>query len=62
MDIGVYCLAPIINLFGPPNNIKSNTFLLSTGVDGQGSAILDYGTMDAEIGRASCRERVSTRV
>ena len=49
MDIGVYCLAPIINLFGPPNNIKSNTFLLSTGVDGQGSAILDYGTMDAVL-------------
>ena len=49
MDIGVYCLAPIINLFGLPNNIKSNTFLLNTGVDGQGSAILDYGTMDAVV-------------
>lgn len=49
MDIGVYCLAPIINLFGPPNNIKSNTFLLNTGVDGQGSAILDYETMDAVV-------------
>lgn len=49
MDIGVYCLAPIINLFGLPNNIKSNTFLLNTGVDGQGSAILDYETMDAVV-------------
>lgn len=49
MDIGVYCLAPIINLFGMPKDIKCNTFLLKTGVDGQGSAILNYGEMDAII-------------
>lgn len=49
MDIGVYCLAPIINLFGVPKDIKCNTFFLKTGVDGQGSAILDYGEMDAVI-------------
>lgn len=49
IDIGVYCLAPIINLFSPPNSIKCNAFLLNTGVDGQGSAILDYWTMDTVV-------------
>ncbi|MBN1044364.1 gfo/Idh/MocA family oxidoreductase [Clostridium botulinum] len=49
MDIGIYCLSPMINLFGKPQNIKCNTLFLSNGVDGQGSAILDYGDMDAVI-------------
>ena len=47
MDIGVYTLAPLINLFGKPKNTLSNSFKLSTGVDGQGSVILDYETFDA---------------
>ncbi len=49
MDIGVYCLSPLINLFGKPHDIKCNAFLLNNGVDGQGSAILNYGDMDAVI-------------
>ncbi|MBZ9690456.1 Gfo/Idh/MocA family protein [Clostridium sp. M14] len=49
MDIGIYCLSPMINLFGKPQNIKCNTLFLSNGVDGQGSSILDYGDMDAVI-------------
>lgn len=46
MDIGVYCIEPIINLFGEPKSIKANSFILESGVDGQGSITLDYGDMD----------------
>ncbi len=49
MDIGVYCLYPAIHLFGAPRSIQAMAQRLSTGVDGGGSLILDYGDMDAVI-------------
>lgn len=42
MDIGVYCIHPMINLFGMPNKIVSESMLLESGVDGQGSALFSY--------------------
>lgn len=42
MDIGVYCIHPMINLFGVPNKIVSESMLLESGVDGQGSALFSY--------------------
>lgn len=42
MDIGVYCIEPMINLFGKPRSIKANALMLESGVDGEGSIILDY--------------------
>lgn len=42
MDIGVYCLYPAVVLFGKPANIKANGLLLETGVDAEGSLILNY--------------------
>ena len=32
MDIGVYCIAPMVNLFGKPNTIKANGIMLKTMV------------------------------
>jgi scyllo-inositol 2-dehydrogenase (NADP+) len=49
MDIGVYCLYPMVVLFGKPLNIKANSVMLESGVDGEGSIILDYGDMDAVV-------------
>lgn len=49
MDIGVYTIAPMVNLFGSPLNITSNAYLLETGIDGQGSASFDYGTFEGNI-------------
>lgn len=46
MDIGVYCIEPMVNLFVKPKSIKANGFMLESGVDGQGSIILDYEDMD----------------
>ena len=49
MDIGVYCIHPMVNLFGRPNSLKANAVKLSTGVDGEGSIILEYDDMLADI-------------
>jgi predicted dehydrogenase len=49
MDLGVYCLYPMVVLFGKPKSLKANSVLLESGVDGEGSIVLDYGEMDAVI-------------
>ncbi|ANU22071.1 Gfo/Idh/MocA family protein [Planococcus donghaensis] len=49
MDLGVYCIAPIIHLVGAPESTMKNQFLLSTGADGQGSMIWNYADMEAII-------------
>ena len=49
LDIGVYTLYPLIALFGKPQSVKASGLLLSTGVDGQGSALLQYAESDAVI-------------
>lgn len=49
MDIGVYCIAPAVNLFGIPSSINATSTMLDSGVDGQGSAILSYNGFDAVI-------------
>lgn len=49
MDIGVYCIHPIVKLFGMPTKITSSSLLLPSGVDGQGSIILAYENMEGII-------------
>lgn len=49
MDIGIYGVFPAIQLFGAPKSVQASAGLLSTGVDGHGSLILQYGEMDAVI-------------
>lgn len=49
MDIGVYCIYPLVTLFGKPDEIKASGMLLSSGVDGEGSILLKYKEMDAVI-------------
>lgn len=46
MDIGVYCLYPAVALFGKPKEIKASGFLLATGVDAEGSLVLQYEDKD----------------
>lgn len=43
MDIGVYCIHPMIALFGKPNGIVSQAVFLENGIDGQGTAMVSYG-------------------
>ena len=49
MDIGVYCVYPMIQLFGKPQEIKANSYVLESGVDGEGSIIMKYPEMDIVI-------------
>jgi predicted dehydrogenase len=49
LDIGVYCINPMINLFGKPNEIKANALILESGVDGEGSISFKYDEMDAVV-------------
>lgn len=46
MDIGVYCIHPMVNLFGKPKELKANAIMLASGVDGEGSILFKYEDMD----------------
>ena len=41
-DLGIYCVYPALDFFGPPEAIQAQTHLLSTGADGAGAALLRY--------------------
>lgn len=49
LDLGIYCLYPILNMFGSPKKIKSFSVKVDGGVDGVGTTILDYGSFLATI-------------
>ncbi|MFS0868950.1 Gfo/Idh/MocA family protein [Paenibacillus xylanilyticus] len=49
MDLGVYCLYPLITLFGAPNQVQAQAMMLESGVDGQGSVLLGYDGMEAVV-------------
>lgn len=49
MDIGVYCVHPIVRLFGHPYEIKSSSLKLSNGVEASGTILLEYSDMQAEL-------------
>ncbi|NUH83893.1 Gfo/Idh/MocA family oxidoreductase [Bacillus firmus] len=49
MDIGIYCIYPLVALFGKPEEIKATGYKLESGVDGEGSIVLKYPDMDAVI-------------
>ena len=41
-DLGVYCVYPVIDLFGCPSQITPRRHLLDTGADGCGAALFEY--------------------
>lgn len=49
MDLGVYCIYPLIVLFGKPNNIQASAVMLDSGVDGSGTVTLKYDQFIANI-------------
>ncbi|UOF88665.1 Gfo/Idh/MocA family oxidoreductase [Fodinisporobacter ferrooxydans] len=49
MDLGVYCMYPVISLFGAPDRMMANALFLESGVDGQGSICLQYKDMEAVL-------------
>ncbi|WP_074013312.1 Gfo/Idh/MocA family protein [Candidatus Sodalis sp. SoCistrobi] len=49
MDIGFYPLAAAVTLWGEPARVQASASLLESGVDGQGTVILDYGDFDVTL-------------
>lgn len=49
MDLGIYCIYPVVRLFGPPRSVQANAVMLSSGVDGAGTVIMDYEGMEAVL-------------
>ncbi len=41
-DLGIYCVYPVIDLFGMPEKITPTQHFLHTGADGSGSAAFEY--------------------
>ncbi|MDO4284898.1 MAG: Gfo/Idh/MocA family oxidoreductase [Eubacteriales bacterium] len=49
MDIGVYCVYPLVSLFGIPDRIAAQSVFLENGVDGAGTILASYPQMQAEL-------------
>ncbi|PXW47748.1 putative dehydrogenase [Klebsiella oxytoca] len=49
MDIGFYCLASAVALWGEPRAVHASASLLDSGVDGQGTVVLSYGDFDVTL-------------
>lgn len=49
MDLGVYCIAPLLHLVGEPKSLLKNNYLLYTGAEGMGSMILNYNSFEAVL-------------
>jgi predicted dehydrogenase len=49
MDIGYYCVASAVALFGAPKAVMASASLLDTGVDAHGSVCLNYDDFDVMI-------------
>ncbi|MDR0268175.1 MAG: Gfo/Idh/MocA family oxidoreductase [Paenibacillus sp.] len=49
MDLGIYCIYPLVSLFGKPESVKAVGVMLSSGVDGEGSLVMRYPDMDAVV-------------
>ncbi|VFS93675.1 Uncharacterised protein [Raoultella planticola] len=49
MDIGFYCLASAVALWGEPRAVHASASLLDSGVDAQGTVILNYADFDVTL-------------
>ncbi|MFC5530924.1 Gfo/Idh/MocA family protein [Cohnella yongneupensis] len=49
MDLGIYCIYALVTLFGEPQRVQADAYMLESGVDGQGNLQLNYGDMNASI-------------
>lgn len=58
MDIGVYCIQPMLILFGMPENLQAAAIRLKNGVDGAGSVLMNYGSMIGEIAYSKISDSV----
>lgn len=48
-DIGVYCVHPLVKLFGMPKEIFAQAIILPDSIDGEGTIIVKYDDMLADV-------------
>lgn len=49
MDIGIYCAAPMVRLFGPPVSLKADSIFLENGFEGAGTIVAHYEELQAVL-------------
>lgn len=49
MDIGVYCVHPLVSLFRKPEKVISSSLKLSNGIDGAGTILAEYPDFQGEL-------------
>ncbi|MCM3746251.1 Gfo/Idh/MocA family oxidoreductase [Paenibacillus pasadenensis] len=49
VDIGIYCIYPLVALFGKPEKVQASAVMMESGVDGRGGLLLSYKGMDAVV-------------
>lgn len=49
MDIGFYCLASAVALWGEPKQVQASASLLESGVDAHGVVVMDYGDFSVTL-------------
>lgn len=47
MDIGIYCIEPLVSLFGTPDRVEGKSYILENSIDGMGSIYGEYEGMQA---------------
>lgn len=58
MDIGFYCLASAVALWGEPHGVTATASLLDSGVDAHGVVVLDYGDFSVTLQHSKVSDSV----
>ncbi len=58
MDIGFYCLASAVALWGEPHGVQASAGLLASGVDAHGTVVLHYGDFDVTLHHSKVSDSV----
>lgn len=58
MDIGFYCLASAMDLWGEPQSVQATAGLLESGVDGHGTVVMNYGDFDVTLQHSKISDSV----
>ena len=59
MDIGVYCIHPLLMLFGKPQRICADAVFLKDSIDGEGTIVAGYPDMLAELSYSKITNGIS---
>ena len=58
MDIGFYCLASAVALWGEPQSVQATASLLDSGVDAHGVVVLNYGDFSVTLQHSKVSDSV----